>query len=515
MIPLAAFLAFWTAFSPQQEPLVFGVGVEVVRVEVLVTRNGQPVPGLTAADFEVRDNGVRQTLHPVVFEEAPVDALLVLDISGSVVGPKLEALRGAAGAFLDGLDTGDRAGLVGFQHTVTLALPLTGDLARVRVALETLAGASSDASVEGPADFGTRKIALWVSLSGVAVVLLMGVTNQLCLDIASVPFLWVLPLAVYLLTFIICFASERFYRRWSLGRVWSTLALAVACPLSEPAFNQGARRSSGLQSRPVAIARLCGPSLREPAWCSTASSTGAARTRTALTAYYLWVSAGGCAGWALRGCRGGALVRGLLRGALRLRGVVDPRARHLHARGRGPMLGSGTPPWRKGVAVVAGTRGCSSPCSPTSVIRRARASSTRSAASLACCGYWRPRKGRAPARVYCGTARRFTACSSRCVNLGRLPTVVLRCRKRGSVSRSPGSQRGVRCGSASWGWVWGPWPPTGSPGDLYRFYEIDPAVISLSRDSGLFSFLGESKALVEVVDGRWPSRARRGGPVAG
>ena len=142
MIPLAALLAFWTSSSPQQEPLVFGVGVEVVRVEVLVTRDGQPVPDLTAADFEVRDNGVGQTLHPVVFEEAPVDALLVLDISGSVVGPKLEALQGAAGAFLDGLDTdtGDRAGLVGFQHSVTLALPLTSDLARVRFALEAARG---------------------------------------------------------------------------------------------------------------------------------------------------------------------------------------------------------------------------------------------------------------------------------------------------------------------------------------------------------------------------------------
>ena len=140
MIPLAALLAFWTSSSPQQEPLVFGVGVEVVRVEVLVTREGQPVPDLTAADFEVRDNGVGQTLHPVVFEEAPVDALLVLDISGSVVGRKLEALRGAAGAFLDGLDAGDRAGLVGFQHSVTLALPLTSDLARVRFALDAAQG---------------------------------------------------------------------------------------------------------------------------------------------------------------------------------------------------------------------------------------------------------------------------------------------------------------------------------------------------------------------------------------
>ena len=42
-------------------------------MEVLVTHDGQPVRGLAADDFEVRDNGVLQTLHPVALEKAPVD----------------------------------------------------------------------------------------------------------------------------------------------------------------------------------------------------------------------------------------------------------------------------------------------------------------------------------------------------------------------------------------------------------------------------------------------------------
>ena len=53
------------------------------------------------------------------------------------------------------------------------------------------------------------RVALWLLLSGCAVVLLMGVTNRLCLDLASVPFLWILPLAAYLASFILCFRSER------------------------------------------------------------------------------------------------------------------------------------------------------------------------------------------------------------------------------------------------------------------------------------------------------------------
>ncbi|MCH8835741.1 MAG: hypothetical protein IH925_07320 [Proteobacteria bacterium] len=63
-----------------------------------------------------------------------------------------------------------------------------------------------------PEPLEATDVTLWVLLSGSAVVLLMGVTNLVCLDIASVPFLWVLPLATYLLTFILCFASEENYR---------------------------------------------------------------------------------------------------------------------------------------------------------------------------------------------------------------------------------------------------------------------------------------------------------------
>ena len=54
---------------------------------------------------------------------------------------------------------------------------------------------------------------LWFLLSAAAVVMLMAVTNKLCLDVASVPFLWILPLTAYLVTFVLCFATERSYQR--------------------------------------------------------------------------------------------------------------------------------------------------------------------------------------------------------------------------------------------------------------------------------------------------------------
>jgi tetratricopeptide (TPR) repeat protein len=64
---------------------------------------------------------------------------------------------------------------------------------------------------------------LWLLLPACASVLLLATTNKICQDVAVIPFLWVLPLALYLLSFIICFDSPRWYRRLPFG-----LALGAA-----------------------------------------------------------------------------------------------------------------------------------------------------------------------------------------------------------------------------------------------------------------------------------------------
>lgn len=57
--------------------------------------------------------------------------------------------------------------------------------------------------------------ALWISLAACASVIFLATTNQICQDIGVVPLLWVLPLSLYLLSFIVCFENERWYsRRW-------------------------------------------------------------------------------------------------------------------------------------------------------------------------------------------------------------------------------------------------------------------------------------------------------------
>jgi VWFA-related protein len=127
------------------QPPVFRAEVGVVRVEVLVTHGGAPVRGLGVADFEVRDEGRLQELEPLLEEETPVDAILVLDLSGSVIGTKLDALKAAGRAFLDGLRPGEHAALLAFHHEVQLLEHLTADLAAVRRALDRASARGSTA----------------------------------------------------------------------------------------------------------------------------------------------------------------------------------------------------------------------------------------------------------------------------------------------------------------------------------------------------------------------------------
>lgn len=69
-----------------------------------------------------------------------------------------------------------------------------------------------------------RRRALWVVLSACGSALLLATTNQLTQDVSVVPFLWLLPLGVYLLSFILCFDSPRWYSR----PAWLVF-LAFAC----------------------------------------------------------------------------------------------------------------------------------------------------------------------------------------------------------------------------------------------------------------------------------------------
>jgi hypothetical protein len=84
-------------------------------------------------------------------------------------------------------------------------------------------GRGKDAPAAAPAPLVPRaERAFWLLLPATASVLLLAVTNKLCQDIAVVPFLWVLPLLIYLASFVLCFDRPTWYSR----RLFATLFVA-------------------------------------------------------------------------------------------------------------------------------------------------------------------------------------------------------------------------------------------------------------------------------------------------
>ena len=124
-------LAFLVAASQAPAPPTFEVGVEGVYVDVFVTDDNRPVVGLAAADFDLRDDGVRQPVELVTVESLPSTTFLVLDTSSSVAGEKLLQLQAAASALLRGLRAGDEAALVTFDHEILVRVPPTADRAQL------------------------------------------------------------------------------------------------------------------------------------------------------------------------------------------------------------------------------------------------------------------------------------------------------------------------------------------------------------------------------------------------
>src|SRR5204863_4147258 len=73
---------------------------------------------------------------------------------------------------------------------------------------------------------GARQYVLWLALPACASVMLLATTNHLSANVAAIPFLWVLPLSIYLLTFILCFEGSGWYKR---NPYLQLLAVALLC----------------------------------------------------------------------------------------------------------------------------------------------------------------------------------------------------------------------------------------------------------------------------------------------
>lgn len=79
------------------------------------------------------------------------------------------------------------------------------------------------------------RITYWLGLSTLASVMFLAVTNEVCQNVASVPLLWVVPLSLYLLSFIVAFDHPRWYSRY--GFAAGVLLLVALLTFYDPALD--------------------------------------------------------------------------------------------------------------------------------------------------------------------------------------------------------------------------------------------------------------------------------------
>lgn len=110
--------------QPQtQRPPVFRSTVEGISVNVSVRSGNKPVEGLKAADFELLDNDVPQRIEALSVETQPIDVTLLLDLSRSVAGRRLERLKQSVVETAHLLHPIDRLRLIGVQHVLHQIFP--------------------------------------------------------------------------------------------------------------------------------------------------------------------------------------------------------------------------------------------------------------------------------------------------------------------------------------------------------------------------------------------------------
>jgi len=121
--------------DPQQPP-VFRAQASAVSVDVAVRDKARKaIADLTAQDFVVEDNGVRQSIDTVSYAKRPIDVTVGLDVSGSVTGLVLDRLRTAVVELAHGLRDVDRVKLVVFNTQVHRAIDFSSDAQAVERAM--------------------------------------------------------------------------------------------------------------------------------------------------------------------------------------------------------------------------------------------------------------------------------------------------------------------------------------------------------------------------------------------
>jgi hypothetical protein len=330
----------------------------------------------------------------------------------------------------------------------------------------------------------TRQI-MWASLAACGSAMLLATTNLLCEDVAVTPFLWVLPLCLYLLSFILCFDHPRWYQRWLFyplygAAIWTCLWIfksGIALDLI--------RRADAYLLILFAICMVCHGEL--------AQSKPAA---SQLTSFYLMVSLGGVLGGALVTLVAPQVFNGywefhitlVVCGFLALWALLADRSSMLYPGVRWKTAGAVTLLIVAGIAVYQAAR--------QQTIGRLRMRNffgVKQVYEREGIRYLR-NGGVEHGMQYLDPVRRYEGVLyySRHTAIGKLLK---------NYPQPPGRGRRI----AVVGLGTGVLAAYGQPGDTMRFWEVDPQVIELAQGpKAKFTFLQDTKANVELIesDGR-------------
>ncbi|MGJ5813911.1 VWA domain-containing protein [Paludibaculum fermentans] len=113
----------------------FKAGTTLVRVDVQVVNNKQPLPGLKSSDFVLKEEGVERQIEYFGQESEPLQVLLLLDVSGSM-GKLLREMAMVAQEALSSLKPEDQIAVALFSRRVEFTQELTGEKRLAVVALQ-------------------------------------------------------------------------------------------------------------------------------------------------------------------------------------------------------------------------------------------------------------------------------------------------------------------------------------------------------------------------------------------
>ena len=375
----------------------------------------------------------------------------------------------------------------------TMALAWTAGLAGYLLlcavcAFHAMRSTRAQEAVEAQPESGAKPLGLWFALSTCGSALLLATTNWLTQDLAPFALLWVLPLAVYLLSFMLVFQSANFYRRRIYHPLLAVSMVVVVWLVFHP------------NTLPVVAQVICFLLLLfAGCMCCHGELVRRRPEVSGLTAFYLTVAAAGAAGGIFVGAIAPLVFPSLWEFPLAL--VATALFTLLALRGdKGSWLFAGA--WRlemslAAVALLAGLLGWQSLRSQGDVLLRQRNFyGTMSVEQGTLYGndnsrFVLLRHG----RIVHGLEFRHPA-------LVMVPTTYYNPEAGGGLALLTHPRRacGMRVGVLGLGI--GTMAAYAGPQDHYRFYEINPQVIRLAAgENGWFQFLSRSPAAMEIVPG--------------